>query len=58
MGSFALKALEQTHLFGEELAVREVINHETGERQELLELDDDQGAEICKTYLCSLERLM
>ena len=25
---------------------------------ELLDLDDEQGAEVCKTYLCSIERLM
>ena len=24
----------------------------------LLDLDDEQGAEVCKTYLCSIERLM
>ena len=24
----------------------------------MLDLDDEQGAEVCKTYLCSLERLM
>ena len=23
----------------------------------MLDLDDEQGAEVCKTYLCSLERL-
>jgi len=25
---------------------------------DLLDLDDEQGVEVCKTYLCSLERLM
>ena len=24
----------------------------------MLDLDDEQGAEVCKTYLCSIERLM
>ena len=24
----------------------------------MLDLDDEQGVEVCKTYLCSLERLM
>jgi len=38
--------------------MRQVENEETGEIDELLDLDDEQGAEVCKTYLCSLERLM
>ena len=54
-GSSALKALEQTHLFGEGLVVRE---DQEESKLELLDLDDEQGAEVCKTYLCSIERLM
>jgi len=38
--------------------MREVEIEETGERQVLLDLDDERGSEVCKTYLCSLERLM
>ena len=54
-GSSALKALEQTHLFGEGLVVRE---DQEESKLELLDLDDEQGAEVCKTYLCSIERLL
>ena len=57
-GSSAIKALEQTHLFSEGLIMREAENEETGEKQLLLDLDDERGSEVCKTYLCSLERLM
>lgn len=56
-GSPAFKALEQTHLFGEGLVMREEENEETGEKFTLLDLDDEQGADVCKAYLCSLERL-
>ena len=38
--------------------MREVENEETGERQMLLDLDSELGTQVCKTYLCSLERLM
>ena len=38
--------------------MREVVNEETGERQVLLDLVDEQGSEVCKTFLCSIERLM
>lgn len=57
-GSSALRALEQTHLFADGLMFHDVMNEETGESQTLLNLDDEQGTEICKTYLCSIERLM
>ena len=57
-GSSAVKALEQTHLFSEGLIMREAENEQTGEKQMLLDLDDERGSEVCKTYLCSLERLM
>ena len=52
-GSPALKALEQTHLFGEGLKVRE-----EQEGDELLDLDSDESSEACRTYLCSVESLM
>ena len=37
--------------------MREEENEETGEKFTLLDLDDEQGADVCKAYLCSLERL-
>ena len=55
-GSSALKALEQTYLLSDSLQYREEAEEETGEY--LLNLDDSQGLEQCKGYLCSLERLM
>jgi len=57
-GSSALRALEQTHLFSDGLIMRDVVNEETGESQTLLDLDSEQGIEVTKTYLFSLERLM
>ena len=55
-GSTALKALEQTHLFSEGLIMRQAT--EEDERKNLLDLDDEEGVEVCKTYVSSLERLM
>lgn len=57
-GSSALKALEQTHLFSDGLKTRDVSDDETGQTQVLLDLDSEEGIEVCKAYLCSLERLM
>lgn len=60
-GTTASKALEQTHLFSEGLIWREADSQSeenAGEKPQLLDLDDDQGAEVCKTYLCSVERLI
>ncbi len=37
--------------------MREEENEETGDKFTLLDLDDEQGADVCKAYLCSLERL-
>ena len=37
--------------------MREEENEDTGEKVWLLDLDDEQGADVCKAYLCSLERL-
>ena len=51
--SSAYKALEQTHLIGEGIMMR-------GDDEEagLLDLDDANGAEICKSYLCCVEGLL
>ena len=38
--------------------IDENSNRGSGENEQLLDLDDEQGAEVCKTYLSSLERLM
>ena len=51
--SSAYKALEQAHLIGEGIVMRE----EEGETS-LLDLDDATGASICKSYLCCIESLL
>jgi len=38
--------------------MREVEDEDGESTKLLLDLDDEQGAEVCKTYLCSIERLM
>ena len=53
-----MKALEQTHLFSEGLMMRQVEDDNGRSVIHMLDLDDEQGAEVCKTYLCSIERLM
>ena len=51
--SHAFKALEQTHLIGDGLKMRE-----DEAESNLLDLDDATGAEICKSYLCCVEGLL
>lgn len=54
----ALRALEQTHIFSEGLLLREPSSGEPLDGLSLLDLDDEGGADACKSYLCALERFM
>ena len=57
-GSPAMIALEQTQIFSDGLIYKEVEEETKQDVTQMLDLDNEQGAEGCKTYLCSIENLM